>query len=161
MTLQRADIQRHLNRILDDETRLLTELQALLHDEAAILGRNDIEAISRIGSTRQRCIDALTCLEVERSDTCRMLSFGQGGGALTKLFGWCDPSGALSSKWLANLTIARQCKQLNDTNGAVVTAKLSRVQQLLMAIRGAAAPPVYSARASRYGVLGTRDLGRA
>jgi flagellar biosynthesis protein FlgN len=161
MTLQRADIQRHLNRIVDDETRLLSELQALLHDEAAILVRNDMEAISRIGSTRQQCIDALTRLEVERADTCRMLSFGQGGGALTSLYGWCDPSGALTSKWLANLAIARQCKQLNDTNGAVVTAKLSRVQQLLMAIRGASAPPVYSARASRYGALGTRDLGRA
>ena len=35
MTLQRADIQRHLNRIPDDETRLLSEPQALLHDEAA------------------------------------------------------------------------------------------------------------------------------
>jgi hypothetical protein len=38
--------------------------------------------------------------------------------------------------------------------------QLSRVQQPLMAIRGASVPPVYSARASRYGVLGTRDLGR-
>jgi flagellar biosynthesis/type III secretory pathway chaperone len=109
----------------------------------------------------QRCIDALTRLDVERADTCRMLSFGQGGGALTRLYQWCDASGALNSKWLANLTVARQCQQLNDTNGAVVTAKLSRVQQLLMAIRGTSAPPVYSARASRYGALGTRDLGRA
>ena len=49
----------------------------------------------------------------------------------------------------------------NDTNGTVVTAKLRRVQQLLMAIRGASAPPVYSPHASRYGALGTRDLDRA
>jgi flagellar biosynthesis/type III secretory pathway chaperone len=141
--------------------RLLTELQALLHDEAAILNRNDADGIRHIGSTRQRCVDALTRLDVERADTCRMLSFGQGGGALNRLYQWCDASGALNSKWLANLTVARQCQQLNDTNGAVVTAKLSRVQQLLMVIRGTSAPPVYSARASRYGVLGTRDLGLA
>jgi flagellar biosynthesis/type III secretory pathway chaperone len=161
MTLQRADVQQLLQRILGEESRLLTELHALLHDEAAILSSNDIEGITRIGSTRQRCIDALTALDAERAATCRMLSFGQGASALTRLLQWCDPGGALDAKWRANLAIARQCQQLNNTNGAVVTAKLSRVQQLLMAIRGTPAPPVYSARASRYGVLGTRDLGRA
>jgi hypothetical protein len=28
-------------------------------------------------------------------------------------------------------------------------------------VRGTSPPPVYSARGSRYGVLGTRNLGRA
>ncbi len=161
MTLQRADVQQLLQRILAEESRLLGELLALLHDEAAILASNDIDGITRIGSTRQRCIDALTALDAERTAACRMLSFGQGAGALTRLFQWCDAGGALNARWRSNLVIARQCQQLNNTNGAVVTAKLSRVQQLLMAIRGTQAPPVYSARASRYGVLGTRDLGRA
>jgi flagellar biosynthesis/type III secretory pathway chaperone len=161
MTLPRADVHQQLSGILDEELRLLEELEALLRDESAILGRDDVEAIARIGSTRQHCVDALTRLDSERADICRMLSFGQGRGALGKLYGWCDANGALNSKWLANLAIARRCQQLNDTNGAVVTAKLSRVQQLLMVIRGTCAPPVYSARASRYGVLGTRDLGCA
>jgi flagellar biosynthesis/type III secretory pathway chaperone len=161
MTLQRADIQQLLSRILDEESRLLGELQALLHEEAAILSSNDIDGITHIGTTRQRCIDALSRLDAERADCCRLLSFGQGGNALVQLHQWCDPSGALHLKWQSNLTTARRCQQLNDTNGAVVAAKLSRVQQLLMAIRGTSAPPVYSARASRYGVLGTRDLGRA
>jgi len=161
MTLQRADVQQLLQRILHEESRLLGELLALLQDEAAILLSNDIDGITRIGSTRQRCIEALTALDGERAAACRMLSFGQGVGALTRLLAWCDSGGALDARWRANLSIARQCQQLNNTNGAVVTAKLSRVQQLLMAIRGTSAPPVYSARASRYGVLGSRDLGRA
>jgi flagellar biosynthesis/type III secretory pathway chaperone len=161
MTLQRADVHQHLGRILEEESRLLGELEALLQDETAILSGQDVEAIAQIGSTRQRCIDALTRLDGERTDTCRMLSFGQGRGALSKLYGWCDPSGALESTWLANLKIARRCQRLNDTNGAVVTARLSRVQQLLMVVRGTCAPPVYSPRGSRYGLLGTRDLGRA
>jgi flagellar biosynthesis/type III secretory pathway chaperone len=161
MTLQRADVHQHLSRILEEESRLLSELETLLQEETAILAGQDIEAIAHIGSTRQRCIDALTRLDAERTDSCRMLSFGQGRGALTKLYGWCDPSGALESKWLANLKIARRCQRLNDTNGAIVTARLSRVQQLLMVVRGTSPPPVYSARGSRYGVLGTRNLGRA
>src|SRR5471032_781472 len=116
MTLQRADIQQLLSRILDEESRLLTELHALLHDEAAILSSNDIEGITRIGSTRQRCIDALTALDAERAATCRMLSFGQGASALTRLLQWCDPGGTLDAAWRANLAIARQCQQLNNTN---------------------------------------------
>jgi flagellar biosynthesis/type III secretory pathway chaperone len=161
MTLQSADVQQLLQRILTEESRLLGELLSLLRDEAAILSSNDIGGITRIGSTRQRCIDALTALDAERAAACRMLSFGQGAGALSRMLQWCDADGALDARWQANLAVARQCQQLNNTNGAVVTAKLSRVQQLLMAIRGTPAPSVYSARASRYGVLGTRDLGRA
>jgi len=161
MTLERADVRSLLSRILDEESQLLGELETLLREETAILKSDDVDAIARIGSTRQHCIDALTRLDAERTDTCRMLSFGQGRGAVSKLYGWCDPVGALESRWLSNLNIARRCQRLNDTNGAVVTARLSRVQQLLMAIRGTAAPPVYSARGSRHGVLGMRDLGRA
>jgi flagella synthesis protein FlgN len=161
MTLQPADVHQLLQRILGEEAQLLAELLVLLHDEAAILSSNDIDGISRIGSTRQRCISALTALESERAAACRMLSFGQGVGAVNQLLQWCDQGGALDAKWRANLAIARRCQLLNDTNGAVVTAKLARVQQLLMAIRGTPAPSVYNARGSRYGQLGARDLGRA
>src|ERR1700689_687189 len=105
MTLQRADVHQHLGRILEEESRLLGELEALLQDETAILSGQDVEAIAQIGSTRPPSIDALTRLDGERPDPCRMLSFGQGRGALSKLYGWCDPSGALESTWLANLKI--------------------------------------------------------
>ncbi|MFI4868207.1 MAG: flagella synthesis protein FlgN [Steroidobacterales bacterium] len=161
MSLQRADVHEHLSRILDAESRLLTELEALLREETTILRRDDVEAIAQIGSKRQHCVAALTRLDGERADSCRMLSFGQGRGALTKLYEWSDASGALNARWLANLQIARRCQQLNDANGAVVTAKLSRVQQLLRVIRGTAAAPVYSARGGRAGALGSRDYGRA
>ena len=44
----------------------------------------------------------------------------------------------------------------------IVIAKLGRVQQLLGKLRGASAPPVYSARGARYGACGrAADLGRA
>jgi len=49
----------------------------LLQHETAILRGDDVEAIANIGSSRQRCVDALTRLDGERADSCRMLSFGQ------------------------------------------------------------------------------------
>jgi flagellar biosynthesis/type III secretory pathway chaperone len=161
MALQRAEVHQTLNRILEEESRLLVELEALLAQETAILRQDDVAEITAIGSTRQRCVDALMRLDNERLDTCRMLSFGQGRGAVARLYGWSDPSGGLNSMWLANLAIARRCKKLNDSNGAIVSAKLSRVQKLLMVLRGTSPPPVYNSRGSRYGSLGARDFGRA
>jgi len=161
MTLQRDDVHALLRRILDEESRLLSELAQLLDNESRIVSGDDIEAIAAIGSTRQRCIAALTRLDAERNDACRMLSFGSGPAAIARIYQWCDVGGALNARWLANLELARRCQKLNDRNGAVVTARLSRVQQLLMQIRGKNAPPVYSARGSRFNALGSRDLGRA
>ena len=161
MSVQRADVQQHLRRILDEEARLLVELEQVLQQETEILRGEDSDAIQNIGANRHRCVDRLTRLDAERADSCRMLSFGSDSGALTRLLGWADPGGALRAQWTSNLDLVRRCKRLNDQNGAIVSAQLGRVQQLLGKLRGATAPPVYSARGARYGNLCLRDLGCA
>jgi flagellar biosynthesis/type III secretory pathway chaperone len=161
MSVQRHDVQEHLNRVLAEEGRLLGELEAVLRQESVVLRGEDAQAIARIGDNRHRYIDTLSKLDAERSATCRMLSFGTDASALQRLLQWADPSGALRAQWSSNLLLARRCKAINDQNGAIVSAKLGRVQQLLGKLRGVSAPPVYSARGSRYGNLGLRDLGTA
>jgi flagellar biosynthesis/type III secretory pathway chaperone len=161
MSVQRSDVLAHLTRILAEEARLLGEFETVLRQETQILRGEDADAIQRIGANRHRYVDELTRLDGERADTCRMFSFGSGRGALERLFEWADPSAALRLQWQSNLELARRCKGLNDQNGAIVAAKLGRVQQLLGKLRGATPPPVYSAKGARYGSLGPRDLGRA
>jgi flagellar biosynthesis/type III secretory pathway chaperone len=161
MSVQPGDVHQHLSRILAEEARLLGEFEQVLRQETEVVRGEDTQAIERIGDQRQRYVDTLTRLEAERADACRMFSFGHGRGGLERLFQWADPSGALQRQWGSNLELARRCKSLNDQNGAIVAAKLGRVQQLLGKLRGASAPPVYSAKGSRYGNLGLRDLGRA
>jgi flagellar biosynthesis/type III secretory pathway chaperone len=161
MSIDRDDVQRHLDRILTEESQLLVELLSVLERETAIVSGDDAEAIARIGSNRHRCVDRLSRLGIERTDTCRMLSFGDDKIGLNKMFDWADPSRALGGRWSSNLEQARRCKALNDRNGAIVAAKLDRVQQLLGKLRGSSPPVVYSAKGSRYGALGARDLGRA
>lgn len=161
MSVQRGDVQEHLNRVLVEEGRLLAELEGVLRQETLVLRGDDAEAIARIGDSRHRYIDTLSKLDAERTATCRMLSFGDGHGALDQMLEWADPSGGLKSRWKTNLDLARRCKAINDQNGAIVSAQLGRVQQLLGKLRGATAPPVYSARGARYANLGLRDLGCA
>ncbi len=156
-----AAVQPHLERILAEEARLLAELEVLLSRETSVLQGEDVAAIQSIGSERHSCVERLTQLDRERADVCRMLSFGGGGIAVEKLLAWADPSAALQAHWRQNLQVARRCKELNDRNGAIVSVKLGRVQQLLGKLRGATKPPVYGPKAARYGALGARNLGRA
>jgi flagellar biosynthesis/type III secretory pathway chaperone len=159
--VQRDEIQPHLRRILLEEARLLAELEGLLQQETDILRGDNVAAIHQIGGARQRCVEQLTRLDGERADACRMLSFGSGANALEKLFAWADPGAALRTQWLANLTIARRCRDLNDRNGAIVTVKLGQVQQMLGKLRGTQTPSVYGPKGTRYGRLDARNLGRA
>jgi flagellar biosynthesis/type III secretory pathway chaperone len=157
-----VDVQRHIDRILGEEARLLASLEQLLRSEAEILRSDDADAIERIGSSRHQCIDALTGLEAERAEACRLLACGSGRQGFEQLLDWCDPARSLRARWLANLDIARRCKDLNDRNGAVVTARLHRVQQLLAQLRGAGPPSTYGPKAAAgAAVLGYRDLGCA
>lgn len=161
MSVQRAEVYQHLDHILAEEGRLLMELEQLLQQETQGLQSDDLAVIERIGSARHRCIELLARLDAERLDSCRMLSFGNGGGALEKLFAWADPSSGLQRRWRSNLDLARRCKEHNDRNGAIVSVKLSRVRRLLAKLRGAPPPPVYGRRGGRDGCLGPRELGQA
>jgi flagellar biosynthesis/type III secretory pathway chaperone len=161
MSVERHAVQQLLSRILAEESRLLIELQTVLLQETQIVSGDDADAIQRIGSNRHRCVDGLSRLATERDDTGRMLSFGSDGAGLAKLFDWADPTATLRSRWSSNLEAARKCKAINDQNGAIVAAKLDRVQKLLGKLRGSTPPPVYGAKGTRYGNLSPRELGRA
>ena len=155
-----ADVQRHVARILGEEARLLGELEQLLRSEAEVLRGDDAEAIERIGSSRHQCVDALTALEAERSDACRLIGGSGGRGDFERLLAWCDPSRRLYVRWQGNLAVARRCKEQNDRNGAVVTARLNRVRQLLTQLRGAPPPNTYGpGAAANAAVFGHRDFG--
>jgi flagellar biosynthesis/type III secretory pathway chaperone len=157
----RSEVRPHLDRILADEFRLLAELERLLHAETVIVDGDDVEAIQNMGTARHRCVDALSRLEMERNDLCRVLFPSAGRDGFAQLLRTHDPDQGLRGAWMKNLTAARRCKQINDRNGAVVIAKLGRVQQLLGALRGTSAPPVYTAKGSRLADFGRRELGRA
>jgi flagella synthesis protein FlgN len=161
MSVQPAAIHQHLERVLDDEARLLAELEQILARESLVVRSDDSCAIENIGSARQVCVDALTRLDSERTAACRMLSFGDGRPGFEKLLAWCDPARTLHDRWQRNLQLASRCKDLNDRNGAVVALKLSQVQQLLATLRGGTVEPAYGRRGARFDGFGRRELGQA
>ena len=160
MSIQPADIRRHIDRVLREEARLLAELEQVLQRETDVVRGDDPAAIEHIGASRHQCIDQLGRLDGERTEACRMLSFGSGREGFERLLAWCDPDQALRQLWQRNLRLARRCKELNDRNGAVVALKLGQVQQLLATLRGSG-PNVYGRQGARFEGFAPRVLGQA
>jgi flagellar biosynthesis/type III secretory pathway chaperone len=162
MDVQPADVRRHLERLLGEESRLLAELEQLLTRESAVVRGDDPAAIERIGSSRHQCVSALTRLDAERMDACRMLSYPANRDGFEKLLAWCDPTRPLHAQWQRNLQVARRCKELNDRNGAIVALKLGQVRQLLSTLRGGTtAPSTYGRQGARFEGFQHRELGQA
>jgi flagellar biosynthesis protein FlgN len=128
--------RQHMEQLLDDEGRNLGQLESLLVSEHALLEGSDVEALERAGNARQTCIAELLRIDDERRSLCRMLDFPTDLDGLRKLLKWCDPANGLLSRWTACMQKAAQCRQLNERNGALVAAKLKRVEGLLGLLTG-------------------------
>ena len=123
--------------------------------ETEVLSGDDTAAIQGIGGARHRCVDALTRLDAERADACRMLSFGNGAARSTS----CSPGPTRARRcerqWLRNLELAtplqgHQRSQRRDRQRQART----RAPAAGQAARRTA-PAVYGRRGTRYGSLAT------
>lgn len=136
LKLDPALARQHLEQLMQDEATNLERLESLLSQEHELLGGSDLEALDRAGSARQSCITELLRIEDERRSLCRMLGFPADITGLQRLLQWCDPAHGLQARWTACMQQAARCRQLNDRNGALVTAKLKRVEGLLGVLTG-------------------------
>lgn len=134
--LDPALARQHFEKLLQDEARNLASLETLLNQEHELLGNGDLKALEQAGNARQACITELLRIEDERRSLCRMLGFTADLPGLKSLLQWCDPANGLEARWSACMEQAVHCRQLNDRNGALVTAKLKRVEGLLGVLTG-------------------------
>lgn len=150
------------SRLIGEERTLLERFAQLLEREAAALRTDEVAVIEGAGADRQECSSALLGLDEERRNACRMLGFGDGRDAFERLLAACDPSGDLERRWQSSRELLLRCKDLNDRNGAVVTAKLRRVEALLVTLRGGdAGPRVYGAGGQPAAAARSVSLGLA
>jgi flagellar biosynthesis/type III secretory pathway chaperone len=125
-----------LATLLSQEIASLNELAGLLEREHALLVANDVETLEIAMEERQVVVGRLLQIEEER----RSLSRGHGRSAdvagLAQLIAWCDPRGTLKAHMANSEQGAIRCRTLNDKNGALVMARLKRVEGLLGALTG-------------------------
>jgi flagella synthesis protein FlgN len=140
-TLDAGLCREHLARLMSDETRLLAQLETLLDNEHTHLNGNDIDALEEAGAARQTCMGELVRVEDERRSLCRMSGKTADVKGLEELIRWCDPDSTLQSHWARCAEHAKRCRELNDRNGRVVTARLKRVAGMLDVITGRGQSP--------------------
>lgn len=145
----------HLDKLLAEEAAALTRLEGLLDQEHEFLVANDIDQLERASEARQNCVTELLRVEDERRGLCRMLNYSADQFGLEKLFTWCDPSKQLHAKLAASADRATRCRSLNDRNGALVNARMKRVEGLLGVITGRASQPKVYGRTGAYQTVAT------
>ncbi len=131
-----------LSRLIDEESRTLADLVALLEREHELLVANrSAEALEDACEARQICMGTLLRVQDERRGMLRLLGLSEAPAALDELLTRCDPAGELKSRWAATLNSARRCRELNDRNGALVNARMRRVEGLLNVLTGERSTP--------------------
>jgi flagellar biosynthesis protein FlgN len=131
----------HLAKLISEENKALTRLEALLDQEHEHLLANDIEALDRTGDARQTCITDLIRVDDDRRTLCRMLNMPTDQIGLERLLKWCDPTHSLQPRIADCAERAGRCRNANDRNGALVNARLKRVEGMLDVVTGRAHQP--------------------
>ncbi len=131
----------HLAKLFDEETNALTRLEGLLDQEHEHLLANDVDALERTGELRQACIADLIRVEDDRRMLCRMLNHPTDRVGLDRMLKWCDPGATLQARIANCAEHAQRCRNLNDRNGALVTARLKRVEGMLDVVTGRQGQP--------------------
>jgi flagellar biosynthesis protein FlgN len=140
----------HLAKLVSEEGKALTRLEGLLDQEHEHLLANDIDALDRTGEARQTCITDLLRIDEDRRTLCRMLNMPIDQAGLKRLLSWCDPNHSLEARIADCAERAGRCRNLNDRNGALVTARLKRVEGILDVVTGRAQQPKVYGRQGGY-----------
>jgi flagellar biosynthesis/type III secretory pathway chaperone len=140
----------HIEQLLTQETNELARLETLLDREHELILANDIEELDAAGRVRQSCVGELARIEDERRSLCRMHNLPTDAMGLERLMKWCDPAKSLQRMWAECAKRATACRASNDRNGALVTARLKRVEGLLDVITGRADQPKVYGRQGGY-----------
>jgi flagella synthesis protein FlgN len=144
-----------LASILTQEVSALAEIAGLLDREHVLLVANDVETLETVMEERQVSIGKLLRTEDERRSLCRMHGREADAKGIEQLMAWCDPHGTLKSHWADCAKGAARCRELNDRNGALVTARMKRVETLLTVLTG------QSQEAPTYGPKGAYAAARS
>jgi flagellar biosynthesis protein FlgN len=122
---------KQLTGLLAEESNLLATLQQQLQREHELLVSNDVDGLEAVADARQASVVALSRLDQDRRNLCRLLGKNPDQTGLAALLKWCDPTGSLAAAHAAASRQAQSCREQNDRNGVLVNARLARLGGML------------------------------
>lgn len=146
MTLQ-GSTDSGMERVLDDQIRIAEAMLGTLDSENKALLDNDVDALSLAGSDKARLLQTLEGLERDRREIAARLRLSPEGG----------PGG---SRWQHLLELMQECRQRNQSNGALVKVRRDQLLQV-MKIVSSHQVELYDAKGAGPGLTAIHPLGRA
>jgi flagellar biosynthesis protein FlgN len=151
----------HLQKLFSQQVTLLSQLESLLDQEHTCILDQDIELLEKTGTQRQAYLGDLMRLEDERRNLCRMLGKPNTPDGLDQMVNWCDSNNVLRTQ-LDDCTMrATRCRDANDRNGILVSARLKHVKGLLDVITGRSQTPAIYSRTNAYAAAPTGRMIRS
>ncbi len=130
------------SRLLDEEACTLADLERLLALEHEILVRNEsAEALEEACAERQLRMGELLRIQDERRTVLRMLGQTPDNAGLDAVLRGCDQGNRLRTRWQQCAGAAGRCRDLNDRNGALVQARMKRVEGMIEVLTGQRSGP--------------------
>jgi flagellar biosynthesis/type III secretory pathway chaperone len=132
-----ALIRDQFSGLLDEEARVLADLERLLSREHEILAGNEsADVLEAACASRQQRMGELLRIQDERRSVLKMLGQTPDNAGLDAVLRACDTGNRLRLRWQQCATAAGRCRELNDRNGALVQARMKRVEGMLEVLTG-------------------------
>ncbi|QWT20553.1 flagellar protein FlgN [Bacillus sp. NP157] len=138
MNASSRDFDSALSAVMGDLAREVDALHACLIEERMALDQANADALQNATRSKGHLLDRIDRLDVER----RQLSSASGIDS------------ANDARWAPTFERIRECRQLNETNGRIVSQRIGHVRQALSLISGDAS----GGRAATYGPKGSTQV---
>lgn len=131
------DRQPELLGLLEQQIATTTTLLGLLKTERETLNTRDIEALSRNGDMKHRCLAELDALDADRRQLSELIGLPADRIGFDDFLNTLDERDPLRIRWQRLVGLLEQCRELNEANGRLVALQRYHVQQALTVLRGA------------------------
>ncbi len=125
-----------LEQLLHAGVHCAIGLKEVLNDERAALEDQDTDALNEAALHKQSFLSELETLEAERREICHDCGFSSKPDAIDELIQWCDTELLIRSYWNHFVDLARECSELNFSNGAIINVRRQQISSALAVVRG-------------------------
>ena len=120
---------------LDQERQAMVDLNQILEQEQAHLIQADIDGLNGLVDEKNRIIARMTALANARHQSLAAAGCAANDAGMQD---WLDYKGCDSAHWTALLSLAKSAREINRTNGLLISKHMLRNQQALNVLHGTA-----------------------
>ena len=154
--------QQQLSILLGQETACLQQLLSILEQEHDSLLAADIDAIERATSAKNQALDTQAKATLLRQDFTAQNSFDRTNQGLQQFIATCENPDNLLQVFDHLTDLARQCSDINSTNGHLIRQKQMQTRGALnIILQTDASAHTYSDQGNTSDAPTTRSLGEA